>query len=319
MTNRRSFCMGLAAAPLLATRPEFGLAQDSRRQFSMVVPYTPGGSTDLLGRLFAEGLSGQLGEKIIVENRPGANGTLGAAHVAAAPPDGRTLMYTYGNLLLNQEFMMKDLRFQALDTLVPVARTCIIQAVVVAGVNFPANDLREFIAMAKRSPGKHTYAYYGDLGIASMAAEAGIDLLRVPYKGGMPGMVDVAGGTVDIITSSLAQAQPMLRGGKLKALAVSGDERLAEWPNVPTVKEILPTYRALDYQVVMASKATPKPVIDQLWQRMNTVLTNADFRRSFMERGAIVSNMRLDELRAFMDADRASIAKVVKAAGIQAE
>jgi tripartite-type tricarboxylate transporter receptor subunit TctC len=318
MINRRNFCMGLAAAPLLTTRPELALAQD-KRQFSMVIPYTPGGSTDLLGRMFADALSGQLGEKIIVENRPGAGGTLGAAHVAAAPADGRTLLYTFGNLMLNQEFMMKDLRFQAMDSLVPLARTGVVQAVIVASVNFPANDLRGFIEMARRNPGKHTYAYYGDLGNAAMAAEAGIDLLRVPYKGGMPGMVDVAAGTVDIITSSLAQAGPMLRGGKLKALAVTGDQRLAEWPNVPTVKEILPGYRALDYQVVMAPKATPKPMIDQLWQHMNAVLTNADLRRSFMEKGALVSNLRLDELRTFMGEDRAAIARVVKAAGIQPE
>jgi tripartite-type tricarboxylate transporter receptor subunit TctC len=318
MANRRNFCLGLAAAPLLATRPETALAQD-KRQLSMVIPYTPGGSTDLLGRMFADALSGQLGEKIIVENRPGANGTLGVAQVAAAAADGRTLLYTFGNLMLNQEFMMKDLRLRALESLVPVARTCIVQAVIVAGVNFQANDLREFIAMAKRSPAKHTYGYYGDLGIAAVAAEAGIDLLRVPYKGGMPGMVDVAAGVVDIITSSVAQAGPMLRGGKLKALAVTGDQRLAEWPNVPTVKEILPNYRALDYQVVMVPTATPRPMIDQLWQHMNAVLANADFRRSFMERGALVSNLRPDELRAFMDEDRAAISKAMKAARIEPE
>ena len=318
MTNRRNFCMGLAAAPLLATRPDFALAQD-KRQFSMVIPYPPGGSTDLLGRTFADALSGQLGEKIIVENRPGAGGTIGAAHVAAAPADGRTLLYTYGNLLLTQEFMMKDLRFRALDSLVPVARTSVVQAVFVASANFPANDLREFIAMAKRNPGKHSYAYYGDLASAAIAAEAGIDLLRVPYKGGTPGLVDVAGGTVDIIYGSMAMTGPMLGGGKIKALAVTGDQRLSAWPNVPTVKEILPNYRSLDYQVVMAPKATPKPVLDQLWQQMNTVLANVDLRRSFMEKGALVSNLRLDELRAFLDEDRAAIAKAVKVARIEPE
>ena len=318
MTNRRNFCMGLAAAPLLATHPELALAQD-KRHFSMVIPYPPGGSTDLLGRIFADGLSGQMGEKIIVENRPGAGGTLGPAQVAAAPADGRTLLYTFGNLLLNQEFMMKELRFRALDLLVPVARTSVVQAVFVASVNFPANDLRELIAMAKRNPGKHTYAYYGDLASAAIAAEAGIDLLRVPYKGGMPGLVDVAGGTVDIIYGSMAMTGPMLGGGKIKALAVTGDQRLSAWPNVPTVKEILPNYRSLDYQVVMAPKATPKPVIDQLWQHMNAVLTNADLRRSFMDKGALVSNLRPDELRAFMEEDRAAIARVVKAAGVQPE
>lgn len=318
MTDRRTFCASLAAGALLPLS-HGARAQESRRQFSMVVPYTPGGSTDLLGRLCTEALSGQVGEKIIVENRPGANGLLGSSYVASAPPDGRTLLYAYGNLLLNQEFMMKDARFRTLESLVPVTRTCIIQAVIVTAANFPANDLREFIASAKRSPGKHTYAYYGDLGIASMAAEANVDLLRVPYKGGMPGMLDVAAGNVDIITSSLTQALPMLRSGKLKALAVFGDQRLGEWPRVPMVQEILPGFRALDYQVVLAPKNTPKAVVDQLSQRLNTALSTPEMKRTFLERGAIVAPMRPEEVQAFMEADRIGIAKVIKAAGIQPE
>ncbi len=319
MIDRRRFCGSLAAAPLLAS--PFGnlLAQESRRQSTMVVPYTPGGSTDILGRLFTEALSAQVGDKFIVENRPGANGNLGSAFVGNAPGDGRTLLYSYGNLLLNQEFMMKESQFRPLESLVPITRTCIIQAVIVAAPGFPANDLRELIAMAKRSPGKHTYAYYGDLGIASMAGEAGIDLLRIPYKGGVPGMTDVAGGTVDVITSSLAQALPMLRAGRLKALAVFGDERLAEWPKVPTVKEVLPAFKAFDYQVVMAPKSTPRPVLEQLAQRANAALQAPAFKQAFLERGAIVSPMPLDAVRAFMEEDRVNIGRIVKQAGIQPE
>ncbi len=315
--NRRKLCLAMAGAPLLASQAGRALAQS--RAFSVVVPYTPGGSTDLLGRLFAEGLSHQVNEKVIVENRPGANGTLGAAYVAGTPGDGRTLLYTFGNLMLNQEYMMKDLRFHAMDQLVPVARTCITQAVILAKADSPVNDLRDFIALAKRAPGKQTFAYYGDLGILAMAAEAGIDLLRIPYKGGLPGMIDVAAGNVDIITSTVAQAAPMMRGGKVKAIAVFGDDRLSEWPNVPTIKEILPNYKAVDYQVVMAPKSTPKPVLDQLAARINAVLNSPEVRKGFLDKGAIVSPMKPDELRAFMDADLANIGRIIKAAGIQPE
>lgn len=319
MLDRRQFGMGVAAGAMLAGTGAAWAQTESRRQATMVVPYTPGGSTDVLGRLFTDAFSTQAGEKYILENRPGASGTLGASQVAAAPGDGRTLLYCYGNLLLNQEFMMKDARLKVLDVLTPVTRTCIIQAVILAAPGFPANNLREFIALAKKSPGKHSYAYYGDLGIASMAAEADISLLRVPYKGGVPGMVDVAAGTVDIITSSLAQALPLMRGGKLKVLAVYGDERLPEWPNVTTVKEVLPNYRSLDYQVVMAPRSTPANVLAQLAQRSNAALANPEFRRGFLERGAIVAPMRPEEVRAFMEADRVQIERVVKAAGITPE
>lgn len=315
MMDRRTFNAALVGGAALAAA---GVARaQAGRQPTMVVPYTPGGSTDLLGRLFTDAFSAQAGEKYILENRPGANGTLGAAQVSAAPADGRTLMYTYGNLLLNQEFMMKDLRLHPLQDLVPVTRTCLIQAVIVTAASAPAATLRDFIAMARRIPGKYSYAYYGDLGIASVAAEADLKLLRVPYKGGVPGMVDVAAGNVDIITSSLTQALPLLRAGKLKALAVYGDDRLREWPNVPLVKDVLPGFRALDYQVLMAPKGTTGAVLAQLSQRARAALAGAEIRQAFVERGAIVAPMSPEETLAFMRADRAGVASVVKAAGIQ--
>jgi len=317
--SRRALVAGLAAAPIIAAAPRGALAQAARRPFTVVVPYPPGGSTDLLGRLYAEGLGNQLGEKVVVENRPGANGMIGTAQVASAPPDGRTLCYTFGSLLLNQQFLMKNPGVDALNDLEPVVRTAIIHAAFVAAADAPYKDLAEFIALARRNPGKHSYAFYGDLASAAVAAEAGIDLIRVPYKGGVPGMTDVAGGRVDMIYSSIAQSGPLLRSGKLKALAVAGDQRLAEFPNVPTVKEVLPNYRALDYQVVLAPKGTPKPMLEDLHRRSVAVLTSAEMRRQFEERGSVVAPLTPDELRAFMAADHAALAKVVKAANIQPE
>ncbi|WP_354443574.1 Bug family tripartite tricarboxylate transporter substrate binding protein [Ottowia thiooxydans] len=315
--ERRTFSKGLLAGAALASS---GWARaQSGRQPTMVVPYTPGGSTDILGRLFTEAYSSQAGDKYIVENRPGANGMLGTAHVSSSPPDGRTLMYTFGNLMLNQEFLMKENRIQPLRDLVPVTRACLIQAVIVAAPSFPASNLRQLLDMARKSPGKHTYAYYGDLGIAAVAAEADVQLLRVPYKGGVPGMMDVAAGTVDVITSSLAQAAPLLKAGKLKALAVYGDERLREWPDVLTVKEVLPNFRAVDYQVVMAPKGTQGAVLAQLAQRAQAALAGSEIRQAFLERGAIVAPLSPEETLAFMETDRAQLARVVKAAKILPE
>jgi len=318
MINRRNLVLAATAAPLLAGTATSALAQE-QRQLTMVVPYTPGGSADIFARLFSQALGKELNETIIVQNRPGAGGTLGASHVAGLPPDGRTLLYTLGNLLINQEFLIKDVRFRPMESLVPVARTCIVQVVIVTRPDFPGNDLREFIAMARRSPGKYSFAYYGDLGIPSMAAEAGIDILRVPYKGGAPALIDTASGITDILASSLTQALPLLKGGKLKVLAVSTEERIADMPNVPTVREVVPGYRAIDYQAFFVPKATPRPVIDKLWQATSRVLASTEFRRTAEERGALVQPMGPDEIRAFMEIDYANTRKTVAKAGIQPE
>jgi len=315
--RRRPLLAGLAAAPLACVVPRHAHAQAAQRR--VVIPYVPGGSTDLLGRLYADALGNQYADKYVVENRGGGNGTIGAQQVATATGDGRTLLYTFGNLLLNQQFMMKDAKVNPLTDMTPITRSCVLQVMIVTAAESPAKDLAEFIALARRNPGKHSFAYYGDVGVMAIAGEAGLDLIRVPYKGGMPGMLDVAGGRVDIIASSVAQAAPMVRSGRLKVLAISGEQRLAEWPNVPTVKEVLPKYRALDYQVVLAPRNTPKAVVDELYEKSVAALSTDDMKRQFLDKGAQVSTMRPDELRAFMEADYAGIGAVCKANGIVPE
>lgn len=315
--GRRGLVCGLAAWPLLQATPLVARAQVAQRR--MVIPYPPGGSTDLLGRLFADALGNRLGDKFVVENRPGANGTLAAQQVATAPPDGRSLLYTFGNLLLNQQFLMKNPGVNPITDMVPVTRTAVIDAAFVAPIDSPYKDLGELVEAARRSPGKLTYAYYGDLAAASVAALANIDLVRVPYKGGMPGMLDVAGGRVDFIYSSIAQAGPMLRSGKLKALAVAGDQRLPDFPNAPTVKEIVPKYRAVDYQVLLAPKGTPRAIVDDLYAKSSAALEAEEVKRQFQERGSRAAPMRPDELLAFMQEDLAAIGAACKAAGITAE
>ncbi|MDM0116243.1 tripartite tricarboxylate transporter substrate binding protein [Variovorax sp. J22R133] len=286
---------------------------------TVVVPYPSGGASDVLGRVFASFLAVQLGEPVIVDNRVGAGGTIGATHVAGSTPDGRTMLLTLGNLLLNQEFLLSGVKFRPLQALQPVAKTNDLRVAMVANANHPAKDLVDFIAMAKRNPGKHSFAYYGDLGIVSMAIEAGIDLIRVPYKGGPPGLVDVAAGNVDLIASSLTQALPLLKGGKLKILAVMTAKRWVDYPNVPTVVEILPRYKAVDYQGIFLPSGTPKPVVDALWKATAAVLANPDYRRSVEDRGAIPDPLGPEDFKRYVTADHANIKKIVEAAGIRAE
>lgn len=318
MPTRRNFSLTLAAAAWMAA-PFQAHAQGSRRPMTVVVPYASGGSTDILARVLATALGTQTGETVIVENRPGGGGTIGASYVAGLPPDGRTLLYTPGPTLLNQEFLLKGVAFRPLQALVPLAKTCDVQVAIVAAAGHPAGDLSEFIAMAARNPKKHSFAYYGDLGVVSMAAEAGIDLIRVPYKGGAPGLVDVAAGNVDIIASSLTQALPMLQGGKLKLLAIMGEKRMAEYPNVRTVKEVLPRFRAVEYQGIFLPADTPKSVVDPLWKSVSAVLNSPEYRRTLSERGAVADPLGPEDFKRFLLADHANIKKVVEAAGIQPE
>lgn len=318
MLTRRRLNLALAAAPsVLAMR---GVqAQPPRRQMTVVVPYTTGGSVDTLARVFASALGAQTGESVIVENRAGAGGTIGAAWVASQPPDGRTMLYTLGNLLLNQEFLLKSVKFRPVQSLLPLAKTCDLQVAIVTHASHPANNLAEFIAMAKRNPGKHSVATYGDMGVISLVAEAGIELSRIPYKGGMPGLIDVAAGNVDIIASSFTQAMPMLQAGKLKILAVMTTKRWTQYPDVRTVKEDLPNYMAVDYQGVFLSAETPRAVVDAAWKTVSAAMATPEFKRSFLERGAFPDAMGPDEFKRFFLNDHAFIKKTVEAAGIQPE
>lgn len=319
MASRRHFTTWLAAAGC-AFGPGRVLAQTGRRPITLVVPYPPGGATDALGRVFARALGSVLGETVIVENRPGANGITGAAHVAGAAPDGRTLLYGVGNLMLNQEFMLKSVQLSPLRDLTPVALVCAFKEVILAAAGHPASDLREFVALARRNPGRHSFAFYGDLGISAMAAGAAIELIRIPYKGGGPGLVDTAAGHVDIYFGTLAQSKPLLRAGKVKLLAVTTAERLEEFPEVPTVDEVVPGFGALvDYHGLFLPRGAPAEVVETIWAATSRVLASPEFRQAVVERDAFFQVLGPVEFAAYMRKDRASIEKIVGAAGIRPE
>ncbi|WP_084651652.1 Bug family tripartite tricarboxylate transporter substrate binding protein [Ottowia thiooxydans] len=315
MPTRRIFLQQSGVSALAF--PAIAKAQNSKRQMTLVVPYPPGGSNDVIGRVIAQGLAAQLGESVVVENRAGANGTIGAQYVAQAPADGRTLLYSQGNLLINQEFMMRN-GFKVLESLAPVARTCFIPSIISTSVNFPANNLRELIELAKKAPGKYSFVYYGDLGITALTSAAKIELLRIPYKGGSA-VTDVIAGTVDLMTNSFTAGLPLVRGGKLKIMAVNAESRLAEFPDVPTIKEVLPGYLEVDYQGIFAPKNTPRTELAALEEQVLKLLAKPEMRQAISERNAVPNPMPSKELVAFMMDDRARISKTIAAAGIQAE
>jgi tripartite-type tricarboxylate transporter receptor subunit TctC len=315
--GRRSAIRQLGAASLAGYLPAVTRAQDSRRQMTLVVPYAAGGGTDLFGRFFAEQLGTQSGSRVIVENRAGASGAIGLQHVAGSPPDGRTLAYTYGNLALLQLHSMKNPPVNILKDLTPVIRTVTTQAFVLVGGNSKWSSLKDLIDDARRNPGKYTYADYGELTMAAIMAATGIQLTRVPYKGGGPAQVDVIAGNVDIVSNAAAQTVPNIRAGKLKALAVTEAPRMPEFPDVPMIREVIPGYKLTSYQGIFAPRDTPAAVLEEIHGQVAAVLAKPEVQREIAARYASPAPMRPAEFRAFMEEDSANVASILRVAGIQ--
>lgn len=309
--RRRTLCLGLAAAPLALNPATRAWAQG--RAPTVAIPFTPGGATDTFGRLYANSLSAEVGEKFVVENHPGANGAIGLAKVLGGQSDGRTVLYTYGNLSLALPHTVKDAP-NILRDFEPVIRTIVTQGLIVTAPGSRIRSFDDLLKLAKAEPGRLTFADYGELTLAHLMRAAGIDLMRIPYKGGMPAMTDVAAGLVDIYAGSATQIMPQVKSGRLRALAITSEERLAELPDVPTVSEILPSYRALNYQGVFVRKGTPPAVIESLYKQSLAAISKPEFRQQAAANYANVRPLTPAEFRRFMESDAVDITAVMKSA-----
>jgi tripartite-type tricarboxylate transporter receptor subunit TctC len=271
------FCM-LAAAPAAAqeTYPA--------RPVKILVPYGPGGATDIIARIVAQRLTESLGQTFLVENRPGANGNLALEAAAKAPPDGYTLLV--GNVstnAINENVFAHQLQIKPSRDLAGIAKLVEIPHIVVASASFPPNTIAELVAAAKKEPGKINFASVGlgsypHLDMERLMKAAGIELTHVPYKGGagqaIPAMI---AGEVQVAFFNMASLLPHIRSGRLKALAAIPAQRLPELPNVPTLAEQgYPGIGTNAWQGMFAPAATPKPVIDRLHGAVVAVLTRPE-------------------------------------------
>lgn len=307
--TRRALCMAMAAAPIALSLAGRVLAQG--RTPTVVIPFTPGGATDTFGRLYANALSGEAGEKFIVENHPGASGAIGLGKVLSAQPDGRTVLYTYGNLSIALPFTVKDAP-NILRDFDPVIRTIVTQGIIATTPGSRIRSFADLLKIAKAEPNKVTFADYGELTLAHLMRAAGIELMRIPYKGGMPAMTDVIGGQVDIYAGSATQLAPQIKGGKLRALAITSEDRLADMPDIPTVREVLPSFRALNYQGVFVRKGTPPAVIETLYKQSVAAISKPEFQQQAKANYASVRPLTPAEFRKFMENDAVDIAAVMK-------
>ena len=252
----------------------------------IVVPFPPGGTADALSRLTADKLTGILGRPVIVENRAGAGGNLAAEFVARAEPDGHTLLSSPPHLLTINHLLYK-LAFDP-SKLVPVSIIAAYPNVLLAGPKLQASNMQELIAQARANPGKLNIASQGNGTSSHLSAElfksmAGIDLGHVPYKGTGPAMTDLLGGQVDAMFDNLVTAMPHVKSGRLKLLGVGGAGRVAAFPDVPAIAELLPGFRSETWMGIVAPPGTPPEIAAQLSAAVARAVQEPDFRRFITE------------------------------------
>jgi tripartite-type tricarboxylate transporter receptor subunit TctC len=290
----------------------------------LIVPYPPGGSNDIVGRMVAMQLGDRLGQPVVVDNRAGAGGTLGTDLAAKAPPDGYTLLLISVSHAFNPAIYSK-LSYDPEKSFAPVAMLGTGPVVVLVSPALRVNTLGELIALAKAKPGQLNYASAGvgslqHLASALFVLQAGIDVVHIPYKGGGPAMVDVIAGQAQFSVASLIQALPHMRSGKLKALATSGAKRSPIIPDLPTISEAgVPDYQAYNWWGLVVPAGTPQAAIDRLHVAVSEILSSEESSKRFESEGAEAVRMSPAEFGRFVAAETAKWAKVAKEAGIRAE
>lgn len=277
-------CGIIAALPLLAAAQ----SADSfpARPVKIIVPYQPGGATDIIARIVAARLTESFGQSVVVENRPGASGNLALEAVAKASADGYTLLV--GNVstnAINENTFAHQLQIKPSRDLVGIAKLVEIPHIIATTANFPANSVADLIALAKKDPGKINYASaglgaYPHLDMEKLQKAAGITLTHVPYKGGAGQMIPaIISGEAPVAFLNLSSAMPHVRSGRMKAIATTAPSRLAELPNVATMAEQgFAGIGTNAWQGMFAPAATPKPIIDKLYQSVAAVLTNSEMK-----------------------------------------
>jgi tripartite-type tricarboxylate transporter receptor subunit TctC len=289
----------------------------------MIIPYPPGGGNDTLGRLFAAKLSDRLGQPVVVENRPGAGTLIGTDAAAKSAPDGYTILLSSIATHALSPNLYSKVPYDPIKDFAPVTLLGIAPTVLVVRNDLPAKDLAELVAAAKAKPGGFTYASGGNgtpphINGEVFKAVAGVDLLHVPFKGGGPALVDLMAGRVDVMLDTAASAMPHVRSGKLRALAITGAKRSAEYPDLPTFAEAgLSGYDTNAWYSVHAPAGTPPEVVRRLNAELVASLKEPDVQARFKQLTTEPVGNTPDEFAAFVRAELDKYARVIKSAGIR--
>ena len=319
LLSRRTV-LGASLAGL--TSPLFAQAEWPTRQLTIVVGFPPGGPNDLVARLLALRLSEQLKQQVIVENRPGANGNIAAAHVARAPADGYTLLYNSSSLALSTVLYPKKV-VEPLAELTPVTATATLPLVCVVAPDFQANNYQEWVAGVRANPGKYNYGSPGAGNLAhivpAMILKAnGLNAVHVPYKGSSEALQSLIGGSIQFQFDAVNSPLGLIRSGKVKPLFVTSLQRSPALPNVPTMAESgAANFDMGAWQGVMAPAGTPPALVQRLADEIGKAMNHADTKRSLGEQGVIVITGTPQRYAAFIAEQIDGYRKAVEAAGVR--
>jgi len=305
-------------APVLAQVPTY-----PNKSITLVVPFAPGGSTDITARLIAEHLSKRLGQQVVAENRAGAGGNIGANVVAQAAPDGYTLLMATSSLVANIS-LYKSLPYDLRKDLEPISRIAMIPNVLVIGSDSNINTLNEFIAAAKAAKPPFNYGSAGSgssqhLAGALFANTIKIEMGHIPYKGGAPALVDLMGGRLDAVFAPLVEVLPFVQGKKLKALAVTTPARSFALPDVPTVAETFPGFDITLWNSIMTRSGTPPEIIAKLHQAIQDVLVQPEVLQTLRTQGSNPSGNTPSELRALIAQEVPKWEEIIKLSGAETQ
>ena len=294
------------------------------KNITIVVPTAPGGANDAMARIIAQGLSQKMGQPVIVENKPGANGAIASEFVARAAPDGYTIMFGYiATHGINPA--LQRLKYDPIADFEPIGMVANSPTLLVATNNLPVSNAKELVALLKAKPDSISYASAGKGTAPHLAAElfqinTNTQMLHVPYKGSAPAIVDTIGGTTQVMFPRLFSAYPQVAGGKLKALGIAGEKRASVLPNIPTLKEQgIPNMNVTQWYALFAPAKTPKPIIARLNKELNLTLNDKTNEKKIEDQGAEVETGTPEQLKNLVQKEVIRWKKLVDSAKITAD
>ena len=318
-------CLLIAVGALGATFASAQAQDFPSRPITLVIPFAPGGSTSIVGRGIADKMSELMGEKIVIDNRPGAGGTVGTRAMAKSAPDGYTLLLGYTGTLAIGPSLYKNVGYDPRKDFAPVGMIGNAPNSLVVNPDFPAKTLAELIAYAKANPGKLNFGSAG-AGTAShitgeyFARAAGITLVHIPYKGTGPALTDLLGGHIPMAFAPIPASHSNVAAGKLRALAVTSPGRSGLLPDVPTIAESgIPGFDASLYYGLAAPAGTPRPVVDKLNKVLREALASEEVKRQLGNDGTDITPGSPEDYAALIDRDEKKWAQLVKASGVEPE
>jgi len=295
------------------------------KSIRLIIPFAPGGNMDLVARSIAQRLGENLGQQVIVENRPSASSLVGTQFVAKSPPDGYTLL-AMSNTFATVPLIMSNPGYEPLKDFTGVTLTCLVPQVAVVNPALPVRSIKELIALAKARPGEISYATSGPGGTGHMATElfsrqVGVKMLHVPYKGNSQAIVDVIGGQVMLMIDQVSTSAPYIKAGKLRALAVTSRTRSPLFPDLPTIDESgAPGYEDITFNGLMAPAGTPSEILARLNREIAEVVRMPALHDRFLERGVELTASRSPaEFTAYVKSEMEKKGKLVREAGIKIE